>query len=322
MSRMPRRRRFASPVRALACPASLKGVLSATEAAAALAAGFRETGVEADECPIADGGEGTAEVLFAALGGDWHDAIVADPLGRPIRARWLALSDGTAVVESAEAIGLGVLDERDPLRFSSRGLGELIAAALKEGPRALIVCLGGTATVDGGSGLREVLSALPLPAFALCDVRSRLGDAARLYGPQKGASPDAVVQLEARLASMRELASFADLPGAGAAGGLGAALAALGAALVPGARYVLERIDFRASLRGVDVAVSGEGTLDATTREGKAPWEARRLAEEEGVTCALFGGRVLIEGPGFHELSGEPGRAAEDLRSLARSLVG
>ncbi len=309
-------------MRALACPASLKGVLSAVEAAAALAAGFRDAGVEADECPIADGGEGTAAVLHAALGGTWRDATVEDPLGRPIQARWLALPDGTAVVESAEAIGLGVLPERDPLRASSRGLGELISAALGEGPRALVVALGGSATVDGGAGMREAVSKLPVLTYALFDVRSTLGEAARLYGPQKGASPQDVVELERRIAAMQDLTTFGARPGSGAAGGIGAALAALGAELVPGARYVLERIDFRASLREVELAVSGEGTVDATTLEGKAPWEARRIAEEEGVRCALFGGRVLVDEPDVHTLSGDPGRAAEDLRSLARSLVG
>jgi glycerate 2-kinase len=309
-------------VLALACPASLKGVLSAAEAAAALAAGFRDAGVEAEECPIADGGEGTADVLHAAFGGEWREAVVSDPLDRPVSARWLALPDGTAVVESAAAIGLGVLAERDPLQASSRGLGELIAAALGDEPRALIVGLGGVATVDGGSGLREVLLSLPLPAFALYDVRSTLGEAARLYGPQKGASPEVVVELEARLASMPELTPFAALPGSGAAGGLGAALAALGAGLVPGARYVLDRIDFRASLREVDLAVSGEGTFDATTRAGKAPWEARRFADEEGVRCVLFGGRVEVDEPDVQTLSGDPSRAAGDLSRLARSLVG
>jgi glycerate 2-kinase len=311
-------------VRALACPASLKGVLSAAEAAAALAAGFRDAGVEADECPIADGGEGTAEVLFAAFGGEWRNAIVSDPLGRPVRARWLALPDGTAVVESAQSLGLDLLaaKERDPLSASSRGLGELIAAALADEPRLVVVCLGGTANMDGGSGMREVVSSLPVPAVALCDVRSRLGEAARLYGPQKGASPTAVFELEARLASMPELAPFADLPGAGAAGGLGAALAALGADLVPGARYVLDRIDFRASLREVDLAVSGEGALDATTQEGKAPWEARRMAGEEGVRCVLFGGRVELDEPDVRALSGDRGRAVDDLQDLARALAG
>jgi glycerate kinase len=120
---------------------------------------------------------------------------------------------------------------------------------------------------------------------------------------------------------MTGLAPFAELPGSGSAGGLGAALAALGAKLVPGARWILERIDFRAYLREADLAVSGEGRLDATTLEGKAPWEARRMAEEEGVRCALFGGRVELEAPDVHALSGDPARVAADLHSLARSLV-
>ena len=307
-------------MRALACPASLKGSLSAVEAAAALATGFREAGVEVDECPIADGGEGTAEVLFVALGGTWHQATVSDPLGRPIGARWLSLPDGTAVVESAEAVGLGVLRERDPLRASSRGLGELIGAALDQQPRALLVGLGGVATVDGGAGMREVLAALSVPTVALWDVRTPLGDAARLYGPQKGASATDVLELERRLAAMQDLTPFADLPGSGAAGGLGAAFAALGARLVPGARWILERIDLRAYLRDADLAVSGEGTLDATTLEGKAPWEARRVATEEGVRCALFGGRVELDEPNTYALSGDPARAAEDLRALGQRL--
>ncbi len=310
-------------MRALACPASLKGVLSSTEAAAALAAGFRDEGVEADECPIADGGEGTAEVLYAAFGGEWHEAEVRDPLERPVRARWLLLPDGTAVVEAAEALGLALVavQDRDPLRASSRGLGELIGAALEGKPRDVVVALGGTATMDGGAGLLDAVSAVSVPTFALCDVRSRFLDAPRLYGPQKGASPDDVVELERRLAAMQDLTPYAAQPGSGAAGGLGAALASLGAKLVPGARWILERIDFRAYLRDANLAVSGEGKLDATTLEGKAPWEARRMAEEEGVRCALFAGRVELDEPDTHALSGDPARAVEDLRALGRELA-
>ena len=308
-------------MRALACPASLKGVLSAREAAAALAAGFRAAGVETDECPVADGGEGTAEVLHVALGGEWREAVVSDPLGRPIRARWLLLPDRVAVVESAQAVGLGVLAERDPLRASSRGLGELVQAARAEWPAGLLVGLGGSATVDGGAGLREVLSSLPAGTVALCDVRTRLADAARLYGPQKGASPDDVRELERRLAAMQDLTPVADRPGSGSAGGLGAAFAALGARLVPGARYVLELIRFRDRLRGVELGVSGEGVLDATTTEGKAPWEVRRVCKREGVRCALFGGRVELEEHDVHALSGDPSRAADDLRALPSRLL-
>lgn len=321
-------------LRALACPASLKGVLTAAEAAVALAVGLRRApGVEAEELPIADGGEGTAEALAATLGGEWRTALVSDPLGRLVRARWLCLPDGTAVVESAEAIGLPLLSpaERDPLRASSRGLGELILAALQARPGRLLVCLGGSATVDGGSGLREVLGSLPVPTRVACDVRSPLlgaRGAARAFGPQKGASPERVELLEARLARMRELAGVAELPGAGAAGGLGAALAALGAELVAGAELVLETLGFRERLRGAALVVTGEGTVDRTSAEGKGPGVALRICRGEGVRCAVFGGRVVEPLPGAetYELSGQPARARGDLtalgESLARSLLG
>ena len=145
-------------VRALASPGSLKGVLTAVEAAGLLASGLRRVdGIEVEELPVADGGDSTADVLAAVLGGEWGTARVSDPLGRPVSARFLLLSSGLAVVEAAEAIGLDRLapDELDPLNASSRGLGELILAALiSTRPAALLVCLGGVATVDGGAGLR------------------------------------------------------------------------------------------------------------------------------------------------------------------------
>ena len=228
-------------MRALACPASLKGVLAAADAAAALAEGLRRGGAETVELPVADGGEGTVDALFRARGGVWHRAVVADAFGRAHEARWLELPDGTAVVEAAEAIPLDPA-RLDPMRASSRGLGELIAAT--GSPAALLVGLGGTATVDGGAGLREVLDALPAPTRVACDSLVPLLDAARLYAPQKGATPAQVEELAARLAAMEELAPFAGLPGAGAAGGLGAALAALGAELVPGAALVLDTAGF------------------------------------------------------------------------------
>jgi len=310
--------------RVLAAPAALKGVLGAAQTAAALATGLREAGVDAAELPIADGGDGTAEVLASALGGDWRMAQVSDALGRPIQARWLLLPGGTAVIESAEAIGLRRLhsDELDPMRATSRGLGELIREAERERPRALLVCLGGSATVDGGAGMREVLGSLSYPTTVLHDVRTALAAAARLYGPQKGATPEQVLELESRLDVMVELRPYATLPGAGAAGGLGAAFAALGATLSPGAAYVLERIRFRDRVRAVDLVVTGEGTVDVTTLEGKAPGEVLQICAEIGVRCAVFGGVVRARLPAteVHELSGDPARAAADLVALGKRL--
>jgi glycerate kinase len=313
-------------MRALLCPASLKGVLGAVSAAAALGRGLRSGGADAEELPVADGGEGTAEVLGAALGGEWRTAIVSDPLGRPVPARFLLLHDGRAVVEAAAAIGLPLLAprERDPLRASSRGLGELVLAALRESPRSLVVALGGTATVDGGEGLRQVLRALPVPAVALCDVRTRLADAARLFGPQKGASDRDVHVLERRIAAMAELRPFAGLPGSGAAGGLGAAFAALGAELAAGAEAVLDLVGFDRRLQGADLVVTGEGQIDATTTEGKAPGVVAERCAAAGVRCVAFGGRVLesLAGAETVALSGEPANAEADLVELGRRLAG
>ena len=312
-------------MRALLCPASLKGVLSASAAAAALARGVRVGGGDALELPIADGGEGTAEALAAALGGEWRGTVVSDPLGRPVSARWLLLADGRAVVEAAEAIGLPLLarDERDPLVASSRGFGELVQAAVRESPRALLVGLGGSATVDGGAGMREVLRDLPVRTTVLCDVRTTLADAARIFGPQKGAGPDVVLVLERRLVAMDVLRPFAEIPGAGAAGGLGAALAALGAELVPGASTLLDLVGFDARMHGCDLVVTGEGQVDGTTAEGKAPGVVAARCADAGIRCVVFGGRVVeaIVGVETVSLSGEPERAEIDLEELGRRLT-
>lgn len=313
-------------MRALASPASLKGVLSAGEAAAALAEGLRAGGADAVELAVADGGEGTLDVLSTALGGEWLEADVSDPLGRTVRARWLLLEDGTALVESAEAIGLGLVSEheRDPLVSSSRGLGELIVEAMDVDPCELIVFLGGTATVDGGAGLMEVLGGFRVPVRAACDVRAPLLDAVRVFAEQKGATAEQLPELERRLLAKRSLAPYRELAGGGAAGGLGAALAALGAEIVEGSALVLELIGLRERLLGVDLAISGEGTVDATTWLGKAPGEVAAVCAEEGVRCAVFGGRVLDrpEGVEVYELSGEPARARGDLVALGERLAG
>ena len=277
--------------------------------------------------PVADGGEGTADVLHAALGGEWRTAVVSDPIGRPVAARWLLLDDGTAVVESSAALGLPLLaeEERDPLRASSAGLGELLLATLAARPASILVGLGGVATVDGGVGMRAVVGAWlrDIPVRVACDVRNPLlGErgAARAFGPQKGAQPDDVEELELRLASLEELAPYRDLAGAGAAGGLGAAFAALHATLVDGAELVLSTIGFDERATGAALVVTGEGTVDATTYEGKAPGAVVRHCVRLGVRCELFGGLVR-DGIGAHALSGRRALAGEDLVELGEELA-
>jgi glycerate 2-kinase len=280
-----------------------------------------------DEVALADGGEGTAATLLGAFGGGWHLASVSDPLGRPIEARFALLSDGRAVVEAAEAIGLARLTpkELDPLRASSRGLGELIVAALDAGATGLVVGLGDSATVDGGAGLREVLGALPVDTTVACDVANPLlgpRGAARAFGPQKGATSAQLEELERRLGTDPVLTPFADLPGAGAAGGLGAALAALGARLAPGSELVADFVGLRERLGGARLAVTGEGTVDAASSEGKVTGHVVALAVEAGTRCFVFGGRVEAELPDAETvaLSGNPSYAEADLEALGERI--
>jgi glycerate kinase len=285
-------------VLALASPASLKGVLPAPAAAAALVEGLRAGGADAEAVPVGDGGEGTLDLVREALPG------------------------AAAAVEAASVIGLGCFD--DVMTASSRALGELILEALAGDPGELIVFLGGTGTVDGGAGLLEVVDELPIPTRAVCDVSSPLLDAVWVFAPQKGATPEQLPELEARLLSMARLAPYRELPGAGAAGGLGAALASLGAELVPGAPFVLELIGFADRLQGVDLVVTGEGTVDASTWLGKAPSAVAEACAEQGVRCAVFGGRVLDRPAGIelYELGGDPSQARDDLVELGRRLTG
>jgi glycerate kinase len=283
-----------------------------------LAEGFRLGGADAVELPVADGGEGTAEAIRLAVGGEWREADVHDAFGAPRRACWLVLPDGTAVVEAAAAVPLDP-GRLDPLAASSRGFGELVAAALAGGAGELLLCLGGTATMDAGFGFFEVVSELPVPVRAACDVSATLLEAPSLFGPQKGAGPAEIVALEQAFAAREELVLNQHKRGSGAAGGLGAALALLGAELVPGAALVLDTIGFDAA--GYDVVVTGEGRVDSTTALGKAPGEvARRSA---GTRCVVFGGTVAADVPGAETiaLSGDPARARDDLRELALDLV-
>ena len=297
---------------ALACPASLKGVLTAGDAAVALLAGLALAGVVCRPLPVADGGEGTV----AALGGDdrghWD---VRDAFDRP-RTALVGRRGDALVVEAAQVLPFDAY-RLDPLAASSRGLGDLLARL--EAPR-LIVGLGGTANMDAGAGLLEVLDALPAPTTVLCDVQTTLYDAPRLFGPQKGATPEQVDELEARFRALHQLEPYAGLPGSGAAGGLGAALASLGAELVPGAPAVLDLLGF--DPRPYGLVITGEGRVDATTAEGKAPAEVARRCGAAGVPCVVFGGLVTepLRGVETVALSGDPARAAEDLAELGLRL--
>jgi glycerate kinase len=286
----------------------------------------RVPGVVADELPVADGGEGTAAVLAASLGGVWHEAEVPDPLGRPVRARWLVLPDGVAIVESAAAIGLTLLtpEERNPFDATSWGFGELLGAAVEAGASSVVACVGGTATVDGGAGMLAAIGSR-LEGVTLriaCDVRNALlgpRGAARVYGPQKGADPPAIEVLEARLAAMDALRPYAELPGAGSGGGLGAALASLGGELLEGAELVLQLIGFDDRARDASLVVTGEGTVDGTTFDGKAPGAVLRHCIALGVRCELFGG-IVRDSPAL-PLSGDPSLAAEDLAQMGEELA-
>ncbi len=288
---------------ALVAPDSFKGTFSAAEVAAAIARGLRAEGREAVELPVADGGEGTMDVLLGALGGERVSAQVSDPLGRPIEADFGLLSGGSAVVECAQASGLGLVkeEERDAWAASTRGTGELIAAACEAGASSVLVAVGGSATTDGGQGAVEALEEAGVrPRIdVLCDVRTAFEDAPRVFAPQKGADPETVKRLEKRLA---ELAAAAPkdprgTPMTGAAGGLSGGLwAHMGARLRPGAPHVLDALGFDARMRAAAFVVTGEGRLDRQSFQGKVGGEVATRCRQSGVPCrAVVGSTALDE---------------------------
>ena len=303
----------------LVAPDSFKGTFAAGEVAQAIGRGLREAGARADPCPLADGGEGTVEVLLAALGGERVPAPAHDALGRPIEAEFGWVGDSRALVEVAAASGLGLLEagELDPERASSAGTGELIAPAVARGADRVLVAAGGSATVDGGAGAIEAIrEAGGLGGAALevwCDVRTPWEDAARVFGPQKGASPEALDRLAARL---DELAK--ELPRdprgvemTGAAGGLAGGLwAVLGAELRPGAAAVL------------DAVVSGEGRLDAQTLEGKCLAEVAGRCRDAGKPLHLIVGECADEqvGERLGAASVVEASTLEEIEAAARDL--
>jgi glycerate kinase len=317
----------------LFAPDSFKGSLTSVQVARSLAAGWNRARPDDTTllCPLADGGEGTLEAIAAAGGWTWQQADVHDPLDRPIQARWLQSADGaTAVIEMAEASGLSRVrpEDRDAMAASSVGTGEAIRAAVEAGATSLVLGIGGSATTDGGAGLLRGLGALadrdgasvaldPIdPRLATidiavaCDVSNPLlgpNGAAAVYGPQKGATPADVVELDRRLAFFGDALEAAagrrvrDTPGAGAAGGVGFALLAIAArfrsfALRPGVDLLMEATDFDARLRTADLVVTGEGRIDAQTAFGKTALGVARRAADAGVPCIAVGGGVEPEG--------------------------
>lgn len=275
--------------RLLAAPDSFKGTCDAGSIAMAACEAASRAAWDCDRCPLSDGGEGFASVL-SSLGGRILRTRVKGPLGAPVDASWRLASE-TAVIECAEACGLSLVngvEGNDPIAASSSGVGELIAEALSRGARRIIVGLGGSATTDGGMGaVAEIEMAGGLRGAELlvaCDVNTRFADAATLFAPQKGASPEQVAILSERLHDLAETykarygVDVSSLDGAGAAGGLGGGLAAVGGQLVPGADLVAEAVGLQERMRLADLVLTGEGRLDATSWKGKVVGKVVSLA--------------------------------------------
>ncbi len=290
------------PTTILVAPDSFKGTLTAAEVADAIGRGLEDEGRPVDLCPVADGGEGTLDALVDAVGGELRTVSVSDPLGRSIDAAF-ALGDRVAMVETAAASGLGLVDpsERDAVQASTFGTGQLIMAAVEAGADLIYLGVGGSATTDGGAGairaIREAGGLGDARITVLTDVRTPFEHAARVFGPQKGADERTVSRLTKRLndQARRLHRDPRGLPMTGAAGGLSGGLwAEFGADLVPGAQFVLDAVDFDRRMRAARAVVTGEGKLDQQSLAGKVVSEVSTRARQSGVPChAIVGTREL-----------------------------
>jgi glycerate kinase len=324
-------------MRILIAPDKFKGTLSAREAADHIAAGLREVLPDAkiDIVPMADGGEGTAEVISSALGGSWTKCKAHDPLGREIEACYAWIDqDKLAVMEMSEAAGMRRLrpNEFDVDLATTLGVGEMILDAARRGAQQIIIGLGGSATNDGGFGMARALGFrfeheqehererkrvsdlitlkriekpidLKLPGIvAAVDVQNPLlgeNGATRVFGPQKGATPDQIKILERALAKLADVVAeqfgfdYRAKPGAGAAGGLGFGLISFcGATIRPGFDVVAESVGLESKMKDVDLVITGEGSLDRQTLEGKTPAGVARLARKHGKRVFAMVGRA------------------------------
>lgn len=313
----------------LCCPDKFRGSLTAGEAADAFATGVERTGREAVRLPLADGGEGTLDVLCPTTA-DRRTARVTGPLGAPVRAEWGVRGD-TAVIEMARASGLALVDgNNDPLRATTYGTGELLRTALEAGVRHAIVAVGGSATVDGGLGALEALGfdLQGADVVVACDVSTTFVDAARVFGPQKGAGPEIMGALERRLEQLADRyrdelgTDVRTLPGSGAAGGLAGGLAACGARVVPGAALVAHVAGLRGALEDASLVLTGEGRLDATSFAGKVVGhvvgEARKLGTPVGIVAGDAEPGGLADGPALVTLAELAGSTDIALRDAAR----
>lgn len=320
-------------------PDSFKGSLSALQAAEAIELGIGKVFPDANikKIPMADGGEGTAQSLVDATGGQLLVERVADPLGNEIEAEYGILGDRTtAVIEMAAASGLTLvpIDRRDPFVTTTYGTGQLIKAALNRGCRKLIIGIGGSATNDGGAGMAEALGAKlltsngksispggwglgALDTINLSDLDSRIGatatvvacdvdnpltgpnGAAHVYGPQKGATPEMIETLDANLARLASIVkrdmgrSVGDIPGSGAAGGLGAGLIAfLNAELKSGVEIIIDAVQLEKQLEGASFVVTGEGEINFQTVFGKTPVGVAKLAKKLGIPVIAIAGSI------------------------------
>ncbi len=383
----------------LIAPDKFKGALGAREVAENIATGLRDVlpGAKIEMVPMADGGEGTAEVICNARGGSWVQCKAHDPLGREIDARYAWIGEEkVALMEMSEAAGMRRLseNERDPLRATTFGVGEMILDAVSRGASEIIIGLGGSATNDGGFGMaralgfrffsdaneltdgvseleklteitvpEEIVGALVPSArpksrrltqpplqhvspkiIAAVDVKNPLlgeNGATRVFGPQKGATKDKIDILERALTTLADIVDtefgfdYRNEPGAGAAGGLGFGLMSFfGAKIRPGFDVVAEAVDLEAKIKDADVVITGEGSLDRQTLEGKTPAGVARLARKFGKPVFAIVGRATKDRE-VRELfdavyeNARPGmsqeenmkRAAELLRENARELA-
>ena len=289
----------------VAAPDTFRGTASAVDVAAAIARAAESAGAACDVAPVADGGEGTLE----ALGGAVRTTTVRGPLGDPVVAEWRMRGDGTAVVEMARASGLALAggpEGNDPLRASTAGTGDLIAAALDAGARRVIVGAGGSASTDGGLAALTALNPrrrlhAGIELIVACGVDTLFVDAAEVFAPQKGATPAQVALLRRRLERLAQIylrdygVDVTSLVGSAAAGGLAGGLAAVGAELLPGFDVVADALSLPERIAGADLVVTGEGTVDAESFEGKAVGGVVELATRAGVPVLVVAGEIVAD---------------------------